>query len=138
MTALSSDGKDRVAKAAILTPSQGGDLAIWFQVTSRWGCTEFDSQFGQNYHLTVRGAAPAADATITFGKDGNVKQDGAPKAGSKVRIRYEQARLPACRRTERGNPVWTITGFAQVDRESPRTFHAVRFEERRNYKFRVE
>lgn len=126
VTALSSDGKDRVAKPAIITPSQGGDLAVWFQVTSRWGCTEFDSQFGQNYHLTVRGAQPDADASITFGKDGSVKQDGALKAGSKVRIRYEQARLPACRRTERGNPVWTITGFAQLDRESPRTFDTAR------------
>ncbi|MBS2013695.1 MAG: hypothetical protein JST00_12450 [Deltaproteobacteria bacterium] len=126
VTALSSDGKDRVAKPAIVTPSQGGDLAIWFQVSSRWGCSEYDSQFGQNYHLEVRGTPPGADAAITFGKDGSVKQDGALHGGSKVRVRYEQDRLPACRRTERGNPVWAITGFAQLDREAPRSFDTAR------------
>ena len=126
VSALSSDGRDRVAKPAVITPSQGGDLAVWFQVSSRWGCSEFDSQFGQNYHLTVRGAEPAAGATITFGKDGDAKVDGALKAGTKVRVRYEQDRLPACRRTERGNPVWTITGFAQLDREATRTFDTAR------------
>lgn len=126
VSALSSDGKDRVAKPATITPSQGGDLAVWFQVSSRWGCSEFDSQFGQNYHLTVRGAEPEAGATISFGKDGDAKVDGVLKAGTKVRVRYEQDRLPACRRTERGNPVWTITGFAQLDREASRTFDTAR------------
>lgn len=126
VTTLSADGKDRVAKPAIVTPSQGGDLALWFQVSSRWGCSEYDSQFGQNHHLAVRGAPPGADSSITFGKDGSVKQDGALHPGSKVRIRYEQDRLPACRRTERGNPVWTITGFAQLDREAPRMFDTAR------------
>ena len=34
-----------------------GDLQIWFQNTSRWGCSAWDSNLGDNYHFTV---APAA------------------------------------------------------------------------------
>lgn len=126
VSALTPDGKDRVAKAARIVPSQGGDLAIWFQVSSAFGCSEFDSQFGQNFHLPVKGAPPEARATIAFGKDGSPTQTGELKAGSKVKITYQQDRLPDCRRTERGNPVWTITGFAQIDREPTRMFDTAR------------
>jgi Family of unknown function (DUF6209) len=128
VSALSKDGKDRVAAPAMITPSQGGDLALWFQVSSRWGCSEYDSAFGQNFHFDVKGALPSAEASLTFKTDGSVAQDGALKAGGKVRVRYEQARLPECRRTQMGNPVWSITGFAQVDKEQPRTFDTGRAE----------
>jgi len=126
VSALTPDGKDRVAKAARIVPSQGGDVAIWFQIASAFGCSEFDSQFGQNFHVPVKGAVPVAGASITFGKDGSPTQTGELKAGGKVKITYEQDRLPACRRTERGNPVWTITGFAQVDHEAAHTFDTAR------------
>ena len=126
VSALTPDGKDRVAKAARIVPAQGGDVAIWFQIASAFGCSEFDSQFGQNFHVPVKGAVPVAGASISFGKDGSPTQTGELKAGGKVMITYEQDRLPACRRTERGNPVWTITGFAQVDREAAHTFDTAR------------
>jgi len=122
VTSLSDDGKDRVAKPATITPSQGGDIAVWFEVTSAFGCHKYDSAFGQNYHFGVAGAEPVAGATITFDKNGEPKQDGALKAGGKVKIRYSQDRLTQCVRTQMGNPVWTITGFAQLDREKPITF----------------
>ena len=126
VSALSEDGRDRVAKPAVLTPTQGGDLAFWFQVSSRWGCMEYDSAFGQNYHLEVLGAPPDASARIVFAADGGVSQTGALRAGGKVEIRYEQARLPECRRTERGNPVWAITGVASIDGGEARTFQTGR------------
>lgn len=122
VTTVSEDGLDRVAKSAKITPSTGGDLAIWFQNTSRWGCSEYDSQLGQNYHFQVQGAVPESAATITFKQNGDVDRSGDLVAGGKVRVRYEQARLPECRRTERGNPVWTITGFSQIDRETSKSF----------------
>ncbi|NTX05860.1 DUF6209 family protein [Myxococcus sp. CA040A] len=31
-----------------------GDLAIWFENTSRWGCQAWDSNFGNNYHFNVQ------------------------------------------------------------------------------------
>jgi Family of unknown function (DUF6209) len=111
---VAADGKDRVAKPARIALTQGGDLALWFQVSSRWGCSEYDSQFGQNFHLDVEGPAPEAGASLVFGKDGAVEQQGSLRAGGKVKVRYEQERLPQCRRTQAGNPLWAITGFASI------------------------
>lgn len=122
VTELSSDGKDRVAKAATIVPSEGGDLALWFQVTSAFGCQQFDSQYGQNFHFDVKGAPPEAGATITFGTSGDPRLDGKLEAGGKVRVHYEQDRLPACRRSQGGYPQWTITGFSQIDRDATHAF----------------
>ena len=122
VSTLSADGKDRVAKAGRIVPAAGGDLAIWFQVSSGFGCSAYDSSSGQNYHLGVKGAVPVAGASIAFDKTGDPTVDGELKAGGKVRVTYTQDRLLDCRRTERGNPVWNITGFAQVDGEKVRTF----------------
>jgi Family of unknown function (DUF6209) len=41
----------------VLALDRSGDLELWFQNTSRWGCSAFDSDFGRNYHFAV---APAA------------------------------------------------------------------------------
>ncbi len=111
---LTPDGKDRVAKPARIPLAHGGDLALWFQVSNRWGCSEYDSQFGQNFHVDVEGPAPDAGATIVFAKDGSVDKQGELRAGGKVKVRYEQERLPQCRRTQAGNPLWNITGFASL------------------------
>ncbi|MCP3102537.1 DUF6209 family protein [Myxococcus sp. K15C18031901] len=31
-----------------------GDLAVWFENTSRWGCQAWDSNFGNNFHFDVQ------------------------------------------------------------------------------------
>ncbi|MGH7283598.1 MAG: DUF6209 family protein [Polyangiaceae bacterium] len=36
-----------------------GDLEIWFQNTSMWGCSAYDSAYGANYHFTVVQSATA-------------------------------------------------------------------------------
>ena len=41
--------------------STTGDLAIWFQTSSRWGCTAYDSNMGQNYHFAIHPPANAPD-----------------------------------------------------------------------------
>lgn len=121
-TALSADGRDRVSAPVSLELDQGGDVALWFQVHSSFGCSAYDSAFGQNYHFTARGAAPEADASLTFKADGSVAKEGALRAGGKVKVHYEQERLPDCRRVQGGLPQWSITGFAQASGEAPRTF----------------
>jgi Family of unknown function (DUF6209) len=40
-----------------------GDLEIWFQTTSVWGCTSYDSNYGKNYHFAV-GASNRAPGWI--------------------------------------------------------------------------
>ncbi len=61
------DGPVRTFEAGGLSPSGGadqsflldasGDLQIWFQNTSRWGCSAYDSKLGDNYHFRVEPAA---------------------------------------------------------------------------------
>ncbi len=122
VSTLSTDGKDRVAKPARIVPKTGGDLALWFQVSSAFGCSEFDSQFGQNYHVDVEGLPPVADASIVFGADGKIATTGTLRAGGKVKIRYEQDRLPECRRVQNGIPQWSISGFASIDGGAKQSF----------------
>ncbi len=40
-------------QAPILDLPSSGDLEIWFQTTSVWGCTSYDSAYGKNYHFAV-------------------------------------------------------------------------------------
>jgi hypothetical protein len=42
----------------VLALDASGDLQIWFQNNSVWGCSAYDSAFGKNYHFAV---APAAN-----------------------------------------------------------------------------
>ena len=41
----------------VLTLDASGDLQVWFQNNSVWGCNAYDSAFGKNYHFTVLPAA---------------------------------------------------------------------------------
>ena len=124
MTELTPDGKDRVAKPATLPLTQGGDLALWFQVSSAFGCSEFDSAFGQNFHVEVEGPKPdTSDAPrIAFARSGDPQVTGTLRAGGKVKVLYEQDRLPQCRRVQLGNPVWNIGGFASLNGEKTSSF----------------
>ncbi|AKV00718.1 hypothetical protein AKJ09_07381 [Labilithrix luteola] len=126
VTKLSSDGHDRVAKSALLPISSGGDVAIWFQVTSSFGCSEYDSQYGQNYHFAVTGRAPEVAARLVFKESGEVEQQGELHAGDKIAVYYEQGRLPQCHRVERGAPVWTVSGFSQFEGGAVKAFETGR------------
>jgi len=61
------DGPVRSFEAGGFSPSGGtqppvlkldasGDLQVWFQNTSLWGCSAYDSDFGKNYHFAVKPA----------------------------------------------------------------------------------
>ncbi|MBS2018737.1 MAG: hypothetical protein JST00_38070 [Deltaproteobacteria bacterium] len=45
--------------APVIDLDAAGDLQIWFQNTSVWGCNAYDSNFGGNYHFAVKPAANA-------------------------------------------------------------------------------
>lgn len=43
------------AKSEFTIPKgRGGDLAVWFETVSRWGCHNYDSAFGANYHFDMK------------------------------------------------------------------------------------
>src|SRR5262249_28722886 len=41
---------------AIVDLAEQGDLALFFQVTDLYGCSAYDSSFGQNFHFSVAGS----------------------------------------------------------------------------------
>jgi hypothetical protein len=41
----------------VLALDASGDLQIWFQTNSVWGCNGYDSDFGKNYHFAIQPAA---------------------------------------------------------------------------------
>lgn len=102
--------------------TEGGDLSVWFEVTSLGGCQAFDSQLSQNYHVSVSGPPPGSEASIVFGAAGDPVTRGTLRAGGRVAVRFEDARLPKCRGTRMGNPAWGIRGSAQVNDSAPKQF----------------
>jgi Family of unknown function (DUF6209) len=48
-----SNGTDQ----PVISLDRSGDLQLWFQNNSRWGCNAYDSDFGKNYHFAVQPAA---------------------------------------------------------------------------------
>jgi len=127
VTKLSADGSDRESATARITPLEGGDLAIWFQVTSVFGCSEYDSDLGANYHVKIDGPAPDAFPTITFGEDGAPTVKGDLRVG-KVKVHYEQGRLDTCESYQGGYPQYGIGGYASINGGAAKSFETGRAE----------
>lgn len=122
VTKLSADGTDRVSAPAIITPTEGGDIALWFQVTSVFGCSEYDSDFGNNFHIKVAGGSAPSLATITFDASGAPTVEGTLKAGGKVAVHYEPARLSSCESYQGGYPQYGISGHSSLNGGADRPF----------------
>jgi hypothetical protein len=94
----------------VLELTQAGELELWFQVTNRWGCSTYDSRFGQNYRFRI-----AEPATITFPENGDVQVSGSLGAASALVVTYDLDRLPSCRAVYRGFAAWDVLVFARFD-----------------------
>lgn len=80
-----------------------GRVAFWFQVTNRWGCSAWDSNFGRNFVYEV-GPQPR----IVFDTAWSETVVGMPGAAPGVVIDYALERLPRCRAGYAGLPAWEI------------------------------
>jgi hypothetical protein len=125
---LLSANTDGLFEAIIDVVPAGADLALYFQVTNRWGCQEFDSDYGANYHFPIGGSVPTEQTLISFDADGTVSASGPVVAGATVRIHYEPSRVEECRGTTYGNPAWGVYGFAAVDGGEAQSFEVTRVE----------
>jgi hypothetical protein len=120
--------EDDLFEATIEAVPAGDDIAFYFQVTNRWGCQEFDSDYGNNYHFPIDGTVPAGQTLISFGADGAVQVSGPVVAGATVLVRYEPSRVEECRGTTYGNPAWNVIGYAAADGGEAETFEVTRVE----------
>ncbi len=53
LTVTRTEGSDLVAADPVITVPQGSDLALWFSTSDVWGCHDYDSQGGANYHFAI-------------------------------------------------------------------------------------
>jgi hypothetical protein len=121
---VNPDGTRRTTTTALVSLPSDGDLALWFQNTSRSGCVDWDSHDGANYHFTIAPSSepPPAVPTITFRADGTIVQSGSLRAGSSVKVHYDLDRLTQCRGTMGGYPQWSISGFASSNGGTAQSF----------------
>ncbi len=87
---------------AVLDLPEDGSLALWFQVTSLWGCSEWDSNYGNNHRFDV------GHPRIVFRTDWTHTVYGTLRKGGSVVVDYELARLPGCRATKNGLEAWDV------------------------------
>jgi hypothetical protein len=84
----------------------GGDLAVWFLNSDEFGCSEWDSNYGRNFHFALVQAAPA----IHFRWPGWSDDQSAPlRAGGDFLVDYDIRRLPYCRQDYNGLQSWDVT-----------------------------
>ena len=62
-----------------------------------------------------------AVAVLSFGADWSVEQSAPLVEGRKVRIEYDEERLPDCRGEMNGNPAWSITAYSSINEAEPET-----------------
>lgn len=99
------------------------NMAIWFEATDDSGCTQWDSNYGNNFTFSVD--APT-DSVIHFEQNFTTSVQSAPgndyalEGGQSIDIDYNFARLPMCRSYGMGNvPVWAISMFYEIDGAAP-------------------
>jgi len=93
-------------------PAEPGEIQLWFQVTNRWGCNGYDSDFGKNYRYPI---AAAPTAAIAFSSDWSERVTGTLRAGGSVNIDYALDRLPNCRQGYSGFATWDILAYYRFD-----------------------
>ena len=106
-----TNGRVIAVDASILVPP-GHDLAVWFEASDEYGCTQWDSSYGNNFHF-----AAAEAPTVHFRWPAWSDDQSAPLvAGSDLLIDYDIRRLPGCRApVPSGEQQWDVVANYQFD-----------------------
>jgi hypothetical protein len=94
---------------AVLDLPENGSLALWFQITSMWGCSEWDSNYGNNFRFDV------GNPRIVFLNNWTHTVYGTLKKGGSVTVDYDISRLPNCRQTYNGYQTWDVEVQYRID-----------------------
>jgi hypothetical protein len=93
------------------------DMAVWFHASDAFGCSEWDSKYGQNFHFAI--AKPNAPV-IHFDAGYNEWTDGIVHAGEDILVDYDWSRVP-CRSTYNGYDAFSITMHYSIDNGAARS-----------------
>ena len=95
-----------VAVDATFDVPPGSDLAVWFFASDEYGCTQWDSNYGRNFHFALVADAPA----LHFRWPGWSQDQSAPLVpGHDFLVDYDIRRLPDCRQDYNGLQTWDVT-----------------------------
>jgi hypothetical protein len=108
-----ADGTTVPVDAELELPASASHVAIWFEVTDKYGCHAYDSNEGANYQLDID--RHGLGAVLSFDADLTSSQSSAIHAGDQVVVHYDPVRLQQCAGSTGGHAAWGITGHWQVD-----------------------
>jgi hypothetical protein len=94
-------------------PASAAHVALWFQISNRWGCVAYDSNMNANYAFDV--APSARGPVLAFDADWAESQSAALVAGSQAVVHYAPERLAECAASSGGMAKWGITMHYRVD-----------------------
>ena len=95
-----------VAVDATFAVPPGSDLAVWFFASDEYGCTEWDSSYGRNFHFALVADAPV----VHFRFPGWSEDQSEPLvAGHDFLVDYDIRRLSSCRQDYNGIQTWDVT-----------------------------
>lgn len=82
---LAADGTT-AAPATFFAPDGATELVLYFRNTDRAGCSEYDSDFGRDYHYAVADQGPEwmGNVTASLSRGGSRRCDGATGFGSQL------------------------------------------------------
>jgi len=90
----------------------GNDLAVWFSNSDEYGCSQWDSDYGRNFHFALVADAPA----LHFRWPSWSEEQSAPLvAGHDFLVDYDIRRLPNCRQDYNGMQTWDVTVSYRFD-----------------------
>jgi hypothetical protein len=90
----------------------GRDLQVWFFASDEYGCTQWDSDYGRNFHFAI---TPPPEPVIHFAADWSNHVDGTLGADRDLLVDYDLLRLPTCRATYNEYQTWEVTAHARFD-----------------------
>ncbi len=100
-------------EAELPFPASARHVAMWFQVSNKWGCVAYDSNMNANYGFDIEGHD--GSVVLAFDGDWSETQSGPIQAGDQMIVHYDPSRLDQCAGSTGGHAAWGITGYYQVD-----------------------
>jgi hypothetical protein len=107
------DGRVKPVVATVDIPATATSVQLWFAINNRWGCIAYDSNENSNYSFDIQRGA--SGAVLSFEADWSESQSEAVRAGDKVVVHYDPARLEECASSSGGYARWGVTAFWRVD-----------------------
>jgi len=100
--------------AGLAIPAGARHVAMWFQISNKWGCVAYDSNTSANYQFDIE-APDSNEVVLSFDADWSETQSGALHGGDHAVIHFDPSRLAQCAGSTGGHVAWGITGYYQVD-----------------------